>query len=208
MFTQAALTNYTKRTYDSKMVDNSISAFEDPAFKAIKKDPGGQGGEDHTWLCDADDAFNGSPDFSIAQTEASSNDIVVGTKFRSDWFDWSAVAQLTESIINKTRNNDGAWMQATDTAVRKTLRAIAHANGVIFQGQGWGEITKIQSVSGSTFVPNPKSDISKFVKGMPVVFSDTLHTSVLRSATVRYVTAVSYTAGNELVTLNGTLAGV
>lgn len=206
MFTSTALAAYTKRTYDSKAVDNSISAAEDAILKVIKKDPSGSG-EDHSWLCDADDAFNGSPDFSIAQAASVANDIAVGTKFRSDWNDWSALAQLTESIIGKTRNNDGAWMQATDTAIKKSLRAIAHANGVFLQGRGWGEICTIAGLSGATFRPAVRSDITKFVKGMPLVFSLTEHADLLRSATVIYVTAVSYTAGAELVTCNAAPPG-
>ena len=207
-FTRTALDGYIKRTYDPKFIDNSISEMSDQMLSTITKKTDGEGGEDFTWMADVDDVDGGSPDFPTAQTAASANASTAGSKFRSDWFPYSDVAQLTSDIIGRTRNKDGAWQEATDTAMRKKMRAIAHNNGVVLQGYGWGEISTIASVSGSTFVPGIRSDITKYIKGMPLHFSQSLHGHVLRSTTVLYVTKVSYTPGNELVTLSGTLASV
>jgi hypothetical protein len=206
-FNATALNAYVKRTYDPKFIDNSMTSVEDKQLTAIKKMTDGSG-ENYSFLVDGDDSFNGSASFSIAQAAAAANDNVVGVKLLSDWNDYSAVAQITESIIGKTRNSDGAWQKAVDVAMKKTLKGIAHANAVLLQSYGWGDIGQISSVSGSTFVPTIRSDITKYVKGMPLHFSASLHGNGLRSATVVYVTAVSYTVGAELVTLSATLASV
>ncbi len=206
-FNATALNGYIKRTYDPKFIDNSISQMSDQILATITKQTDGDGGEDFTWMADVDDVDGGSPDFTVAQNAATNNASTAGSKFRSDWFPYSDVAQLTSDIIGRTRNKDGAWQQATDTAMRKKMRAIAHNNGVVLQGYGWGEISKIQSLSTNTFVPNPRSDITKFVKGMPLHFSSALNTAVLRSATVVYVTKVSYTVGAELVTCSANPPG-
>lgn len=206
-FNAAALNAYTKRTYDQKFIDNSLTSVSDAMLKAVGKRTDGSGNQ-FAWLADADDAFNGSADFPTAQTAAANASSQVGAQFLSNWNDYSAVAQITSSIIGKTRNEDGAWMKAVDVAMRKTMRSIAHANQIFLLGKGWGEVSTIASVSGSTFVPGIPSDITKYVIGMPIQFAQTLNTTVLRSATVLYVTGVSYTQGSELVTLSGTLASV
>ncbi len=207
-FNATALNAYIKRTYDPKFIDNSISEMSDQILSTVTKKTDGEGGEDFTWLADVDDVDGGSPDFVVAQNAATNNASTAGSKFRSDWFPYSDVAQLTSDIIGRTRNKDGAWQQATDTAMRKKMRAIAHNNAVVLQGRGWGEISQISSVSGSTFVPSVRSDITKYIKGMPIQFSSSLNAATLRSSTVLYVTKVSYTVGGELVTLSGTLASV
>jgi hypothetical protein len=204
-FTGTALNAYTKRTYDPKFIENSMTSLEEKILRVIKKETDGSG-EQYSYLADADDSFNGSADFPTAQNAAANNANTVGSKFLLDWNDYSAVAQITSSIIGKTRNNDGAWQKAVDVAMRKTMKSIAHANAVFLQGYGWGEIGKIQSVSGSTFVPNPVSDIFKYVKGMPLHFSASLHANALRTATVIYVTGVNYTSGSELVTCSAAVA--
>ena len=207
MFNGTALNAYVKRRYDPKAIYNEMLSVEDKCFSDIRRETDGSG-ENYSWLTDADDDFNGSPDFPTAQNSSNNNNNAVGSKFLSDWNDWSAVAAITSSIIGKTRNNDGAWMKAVDVAMRKRVKAIAHANAVQLQGQGWGEVSDITTVVGSTFVPKTPSDITKYVKGMPLHFASTLNASTLRSATVLYVTGVSYTVGAELVTLSATLASV
>jgi hypothetical protein len=206
-FSETALNAYVKRTYEPKRIDNSMTAVEDVTVKGIKKETDGSG-DNISWLCDADDSFNGSYDFTITQDNATNNENTVGSKFLSDWMPFRAVAQISSDIINKTRNNDGAWARAVDVAMQKTMKGIAHAHAVFMQGKGWGEVSLIQGVSGSTFIPNVRSDITKYVKGMPLHFAASIASDALRSTTVRYVTGVSYTPGAELVTLSGTLAGV
>lgn len=207
-FNATSMVSYVKHTYDPKFIENSMLSVEDSILKVIPKKTDGSGA-DFNWLSDADDAFNGSPDFAIAQTAATNNSPVVGAQFKSNWNDYAALAQLTSSIIGKTRNDDGAWQKALDTAMFKTMKSIAHYNAVLMQGRGWGEIgTAIASVSGSTFVPSVPSDITKFIVGMPLVFANDINTTVLNSATVIYVTAVVYTPGKELVTCGATLASV
>lgn len=206
-FSDAALAAYTKRKYSPDYIENSMTSVSDSTLKAIKKQTDGSG-EQFSWLVDNDDSFVAAGDFTTAQAAAAANANTVGLKFLSDWNVLSGVAQVPSTIINKTRNNDGAWQQAVSVAVDKAINSFAHANAVLLQGYGWGEISTISGVSGSTFVPTEPSDITKYVRGMPVVFSQTLHANVLRSTTVLYVTAVSYVEGSELVTLSGTLASV
>lgn len=207
-FTSTALNAYQKRTYDPTFVDNSISEMSDQMLQTVTKKPDGKGGEDFSWLVDADDVDNGSPDFTISQGASTANNTAAGSKFRSDWFPYANTAQLTADVIGRTRNDDGAWQEASDTAMRKSMRAIAHNNGVVLQGYGWGEISQITSVSGATFVPSVRSDIYKYIKGMPLHFSQTLHANLLRSTTVVYVTAVSYAGGAELVTCSASVAAL
>lgn len=204
-FNPTALNAYIKRTYDSKMVDATILAREDSILRAVKKMTDGSG-EDFSWLVDGDDSFNGSSDFAIAQAQAAAQSDTVGAKFRSDFFEFSAVAQISNAIIGKTKNNDGAWMQAVDVAMKKRLAGIAHYHSVLMQGYGWGEISQITSVSGSTFVPLVRSDITKYVVGMPLHFSQSLHANGLRTTTVNRVTGVNYTTGSELVTCAAAIA--
>jgi hypothetical protein len=205
-FSTAALTAYVKRKYDPKFIENSMTSVEDSILRAIKKETDGSG-EQYSWLVDADDAFNGGLLLATAQAASAANDIVVGSKFLSNWNDSAAVAQISSSIIGKTKNNDGAWMKAVDVAMRKTMKAYAHLNALFIQSYGWGDVGQITSPSGSTFVPLVRSDITKYIKGMPLVFGADLHTSAVRSTTPLYVTAVNYTQGSELVTVSGALSG-
>src|SRR6478609_4432960 len=179
-FTATALNNYTKHTYKQDYIDNSITSVMDAMLKAVKKDTSGSG-RDYAWLADADDSFNASADFPTAQNAAAAQSNAVGAQFTSNWNDLSAVAQITSSVIGKTRNDDGAWQKAVDVAMRKTLRGIAHANQLFLLGKGWGEVSTIASVSASQFTPGIPSDITKYVVGMPLVFAQTLNTTVLRS---------------------------
>lgn len=206
-FNATALNAYTKHTYDPKFIDNSMTRVMDKMLGDVKKDTSGSG-RDYSWLADADDSFNGSADFPTAQNAAANNNNTVGAQFLSNWNDYSAVAQLTSSVIGKTRNDDGAWQKALDTAMQKTLKGIAHANMLFLLGKGWGEVSQIASVSGASFTPSIPSDITKYVIGMPLVFSSSLNAAVLRSATVLYVTGVNYTQGQELVTCSANLSTV
>jgi hypothetical protein len=206
-FNATALNNYTKHTYKQDFIDNSLTSVMDAMLKSVKKDTSGSG-RDYSWLADADDAFNASPDFTTAQTAATNNNNTVGAQFLSKWNSLSAVAQIPSDIIGITRNEDGAWQKAVDTAQKKTMRGIAHANQLFLLGKGWGEVSQITSVSASQFSPLIASDITKYVIGMPLVFSSSLNAAVLRSATVLYVTGVNYTQGQELVTVSGTMASV
>jgi hypothetical protein len=207
MFSDVALAAYTKRKYDPTFIENSMTSISDSALRAIKKMTDGDG-EQFSWLVDSDDSFVVAGDFGTAQAAAAANANTVGKKFLSDWNSMPGVAQVPTSIIEKTRTRDGAWQNAVDVAMQKAINSFAHANAVLLQGYGWGEVSTIASVSGSTFVPGIRSDITKYVVGMPLHFSQSLHGHVLRSATVRYVTGVNYDVGSELVTLNDTLAGV
>jgi hypothetical protein len=207
MFNGTALNAYVKRRYDPKAIYNELLSVEDKIFSDIRRETDGSG-ENYSWLTDADDDFNGSPDFVTAQNASNNNNNAVGSKFLSDWNDTSAVAAITSSIIGKTRNNDGAWMKAVDVAMRKRIKALAHLFAIQLQGSGWGEVSQITAVGASTFSPKIPSDITKYVKGMALHFSSSLNGAVLRSATVLYVTGVSYTEGAELVTLSGTRASV
>lgn len=207
MLTRTSGDAYVRRTYDPKFVDNSISQLSDQMLSTVKKEGDGDGGEDFTWMADVDDLDGGSPDFATAQAAAANNNPAIGSKFRSDWFPYSDVVQITSDMIGRTRNKDGAWQKMIDAGMRKKMRAIAHNNGVVLQGKGWGEVSTIASITANTFVPGNRSDITKYIKGMPLVFSSTLNTAVLRSTTVVYVTKVSYTVGSELVTVSPNLPG-
>ena len=198
---------YMKRRFVPKFVENALTSTQDAMFKAMTKITDGSG-EQNSFLFDGDDSFGVSPDFVISQTAASTLTATVGSRFLFDWSNASEVAQVTSDIIGKTRNNDGAWQKAIDMAMKKKMNAFNHYNAVLQQGQGWGELGQINTIVGSTFKPSILSNITKYVKGMPLHFSLSLNANGLRSPTVVYVTAVSYTVGSELVTVSATLASV
>ena len=119
MLTRTAGDAYVRRTYDPKFIDNSISQMSDQLLATIKKEGDGDGGEDFTWMADVDDLDGGSPDFPTAQASAANNNPTIGSKFRSDWFPYSDVVQITSDMIGRTRNRDGAWQKMVDTGMRK-----------------------------------------------------------------------------------------
>lgn len=206
-FSETALAAYTKKTFAPDFIENSMTKVMDSALKSVKRMTDGAGNS-FAWLADADDSFVGAGSFATAQAAANANANTSGLQFDSQWNVFTGDAVIPSTIINRTRNNDGAWQEAVNVAMKKAINSFAHANAIFLQGYGWGEVSTIQSVSGSTFVPGIRSDITKYVTGMPIVFSQSLHGHVLRSTTVRYVTGVNYDDGQELVTLDGTLAGV
>lgn len=206
-FSATSLNAYVKRTYDDKYIDNSLVAVADPTLKGLKKETDGSG-DNFSWLADVDDVDGGSPDFPTAQGSATNNSNTVGSKFLSDWFPYSDVAQITSDIIGRTRNNDGAWQRAVDISMKKKMRAIQHNNAVVLQGRGWGEISQVTTVAGATFVPLIASDITKYIRGMPLHFSLGLNNQVLRSATIVYVSAVNYTLAAPLVTCTASIAAL
>src|SRR5688572_2283395 len=71
-FNATALNAYVKRTYDPKFVEASMTSRMDKTLKDIKRMTDGSG-ENFSWLVDADDSFNGSADFAIAQAAAAAN---------------------------------------------------------------------------------------------------------------------------------------
>lgn len=206
-FTSTAANAYLKRRYQPKFIENSLTSVSDSILKAVKKETDGSG-ENWSWLIDADDVFSGAGTLATAQAAATNNSPTVGGRLLSDWFEFSGDAIISASVIGKTRNNDGAWMKAVDIAMKKAMNSMQHANAVFLQGQGWGEVSQISSVSGATFKPTIPSDITKYVKGMPLHFSSSLNADGLRSSTVLYVTAVVYTQGSELVTCSANLSTV
>lgn len=205
MLTETAFAAYVKRKFDAKYINNMYTAKQSKMWKTVKKSTDG-GGDNLTFLEDADDLFGASPDFTISQNQAANQNPTQGSQYLFPWTPLYEVARLDTPTINKTRNNDSAWQSAITVAMKKKLAAIAHYNAVILQGQGWGEICQITNPSGSTFQCLTSSDITKIVQGMPIVFSADLNVSGLRSATVRTVLSVDY--AQNLVTLDGTLAGV
>jgi hypothetical protein len=210
MLTETAFAAYIKRKFDKGFVTNSMTSRMSPSFKAVSKETDG-GGDFLTYLEDDDDDFGASADFTVSQNQAINQSQAIGNQYQFAWTPGYEVAQLTTAVINKTRNDDSAWQSSISTKMKKKLAAMGHFNGVLFQGQGWGELCKIASVSGSTFVVANRvagntSDAPKIVQGMPVVFAPDLNVSALRSATVRTVLSIDYS--NGLVTLDGTLAGV
>lgn len=210
MLTETAFAAYVKRKFIPKYIDNSFTSHMDAAFKAVTRRTDG-GGDFLTFLEDDDDLFGASVDFPTSQNQAINQSNTLGSQFQFPWVPGYEVAQLSTPTINKTRNNDSAWQSAITVAMKKKLAAMAHLNGVFFQGQGWGELCQITSVSGSTFtvfngIAGDVSDAPKIVQGMPIVFAADLNVSALRSATVRTVLGVDYSTG--IVTLDGTLAGV
>src|SRR3954469_24837766 len=112
-FSETALNAYVKRTYVPDFIENSLTSVSDSILKAVKKSTDGEG-ENISWLCDADDTFVMAGDFPTAQAAATANATTVGKKFLSNWNVLSGDAQIPATIINMTRNNDGAWMGAVD----------------------------------------------------------------------------------------------
>lgn len=205
MLTETSFSAYVKRKFDPKYINNMYTAKQSKMWKTVKKTTDG-GGDNLTFLEDADDLFGASPDFTVSQNQAANQNPSQGSQYLFPWTPLYEVARLDTPTINKTRNTDSAWQSAITVAMKKKLAAIAHYNAVMLQGQGWGEISQITNPVGSTFQCLIPSDITKYVQGMPITFSADLNVAALRSATIRTVTGVDYSL--NVVTLDGTLAGV
>jgi hypothetical protein len=199
------LAAYVKRRYDDTFVENALLSVSDATIRTVKKETNGSG-KSWTWFCDVQDAFNASPDFATVQAAATNDAVTLGAQFESSWYKLSGDAVISAEIIGQTKDNDGAWMKAVDVAQTKAMAGLMHANAIMLQGKGWGEVSQITSVSGATFKPLIPSDITKYAAGMRLHFSSSLNTAGLRSSTSLRVTKVSYTPGQELVTCDQNLS--
>lgn len=125
--------------------------------------------------------------FNLAQDIATSTDL--GNAALRGY--WSTTANKVEAVAQWDRDSmlaavgDGPG-ETFDVIARERKAKIAyvrHLLSIFAAERGWGRISSISTIAtGDTFFTVPLSEISRFKKGMRIVFSSTESTAVLRGA--------------------------
>lgn len=149
------------------------------------------------------DVQGGSATFAEAQSGASGSSSVERA-FSLTHCELFSLAQLSGSVIRRSEKE--AILKALDTEVESAMNTLACDLSHQLYRNGYGSRGAIAGVSGSTFQCANADDVMHIKKGMRLVFSESEAGHVLRSATVRTVTAVD--EETNTVTLDGTMAGV
>lgn len=203
MFTPTVADAFLKRVYRPGFITNTVASKASKLYQLCKKNTGGSGSF-YEMLVVADESAGASSDFSEAQTGATDTSITVGDRFIIDWFEDDVVQRISGKAIAQSRNNDGAWMKLVRFAMDSCLRIAAFRHSIALATQGWGELAQLDGVSGFTFKPLRPEHIHRFYRGMRIVFSESLHGHVLRSATAIKITGID--PGSLTITCDTALA--
>jgi hypothetical protein len=205
MYTEVTANAFLKRVFSPGFIVNTAASKSSRTLKMLKKFTNG-GGDFFAFLAVVDESAGGSSDFATAQTGATDTTTTFGSKFLVDWFEDNAVQRISGKAIAMSRNNDGAWTQLVRFAMDSCIRLAAFRNSIALATQGWGELSQISNVAGSTFTPTRPEHISRYIRGQQLVFSTTLNSAVLVSATALTITAID--PNSTTITLSATLASV
>lgn len=175
--------DYLKITYDPDMVLNTISAEEDKLLGLVKRDETGSGNTiNFTMLIG--DAPGTSADFLTAQATGQSKSSVPA-QFAVPFTDVYSIGSVAGTIIRRSRNNKGAWIEALDNEVQSLLRGAVFNQGVHFVGDGFGARGQVSAPGASqTLTLTNQSDVYKYQVGMTIVMSSTNASAVLRVGTL------------------------
>lgn len=195
-----------KRYFASKTVQNSIAKKQGYVWRNMPKMTDG-GGDYCTFTQVIRDVFTVSQDFTVAQGLASTSAVTPGLKFNLPWQEINAPIRVSAKAKALTRTNTVAFLEAVAFAAASAMRMAHHMLSIRALASGWGELAAqgIAGVSGATFTVS-NGAINHFVEGMPLVFSDSLHSDGLRSATALAVSGVDY--GTNTITCSANLATV
>jgi hypothetical protein len=205
MYTSTTADAFLKRIFTPDFIVNTVASKASRLYKLIKKDTSGAG-DFLAMLVVVDESAGASSDFTEAQTGALDTTTTFGSKFIIPWFEDNAVQRINGKALRQSRNNDGAWTKLVRFAMDSCLRIAAFRNSIALATQGWGELATVSATSGSTFKPLRPEHIARFYKGMRLVFSTTLNTAVLRSATALTITGID--PNTTIITLSATMASV
>jgi hypothetical protein len=205
---------FVKRYYSPSFVINTISKKESRLLNLINHDSSKPGGDSYNFLTMVGDNPSGSADFSQAQ-ERGQNAGSSGFQFKVDWMNDFQAPSVSKEMIAKTRNQAGGWIPALKNEIDSALRYSAHRRSVALYTTGFGELGTVTNAIGAGFtitVGNPRTGAAdrscsfRFVKGMKLVFSQTIGASVLRAGQSAVVTKVDYV--NGIITLDTALNAI
>lgn len=205
--------NFIKRYYTPQFTVNTISKVESRTLNLITHDTKGSG-DDYNFLTIYGDNPSGSTDFAEAQ-DRGQNSMSGGAQFKVTWCNDFQVPSVGKDIIAKTKNKQGGWIPQLKNEMDSSLRYSAHRRSVALFTTGFGELATVTNVIGAGFVitlGNPRTgavdrSVSfRFVKGMKLVFSQSISSNVLRAGQSAVITKVDYSAGT--ITLDTALNAI
>ena len=193
-----------KTYFNNKAVQNVIASKKGAIYADMPRSTDG-GGDYCKFTQQLSTPFTISSDFTTAQNLAAASTVAPGLKYSMPWQEQSGPIRVSAKANLLSRTDKVAWFKALGKAAADVLMMQHHVYSIKSLASGFGELagTAISGVSGFTFTVT-KGAIVHFVEGMPLVFSSTLDTAVLRSANAIKVTAVDYATG--VVTCDTALA--
>lgn len=175
--------DYLKITYDPDLILNTISAEEDRILSLIKRDESGSGNTMNFTMLIGDNPGT-SATFANAQTTGQAKSSVP-KQFAIPFVDVYSIGSVAGTIIRRSRNNKGAWIEALDNEVESLLRSAVFNQGVHFVGDGFGARGQVSAPGASqTLTLVVPTDVFKFQVGMTIVMSSANSTAVLRAGTL------------------------
>ena len=193
-FNSTTASAFLQRKYSKGFIANSIAAKASKLLAMIPKNTENEG-SDYNYLVSVDESGVGyGADFGTAQNMAATSTSAAGVQFRADYIEDTQVWRVSSKLLAQTRTNANAWTNALKLAVDRSLRVAAYRKSIALFTQGWGELGQLAGVSGSTFKFADPAHIYRILPGAPLVFAQTLNTSVLRSGTAIVATSVDYSS--------------
>ncbi|HKV12604.1 MAG TPA: hypothetical protein VJ725_30950 [Thermoanaerobaculia bacterium] len=200
---------FLKSYFANKVVQNSIASKKAPVWMDMPKHSDG-GGRKCEFTQSLKEVFTFSPTFSTAQTLAKNNATSPGLAFAMPWVPLNAPIRVSAEAEHLSKTDKVAYMTALAEAAATAQRSFHHAMSILATGTGFGEvsITPITYTSGASFTIGNGAAL-KFLEGMALVASDSIHGDTLRSATAANVTNVDPDTGiitTDVADLAGTLS--
>lgn len=206
MATQFTIANgsaYLQKQYSPRVITNTATQLSSESLKLIRENTGGFG-SDYNYLADSTDLPSGSADETTAFTYGATAPVSVGGQFSVPWFQDLFVTTVAGALIARMKNQPLKWTKALDKAMKSAINMSAFRTSLAWVTEGWGEIGQCSNVSGSTCTPLDVSQIHRYVVGMKVVGSLSLHANLLKSVTPITIINVDYQT--NLITFDTPLA--
>lgn len=184
-----------KTYFNNKAVQNVIASKKGRIYADMPRSTDG-GGDYCKFTQQLSTPFTISQDFTTAQSLAATSTVAPGLKYSMPWQEQSGPIRVSAKANLLSRTDKVAWFKAIGKAAADVLMMQHHVYSIKSLASGFGELagSAISGVSGATFTVS-NGAVVHFVEGMPLVFSSTLDTAVLRSGTAIKVTAVDYATG-------------
>ncbi|HET6280552.1 MAG TPA: hypothetical protein VFH73_06285, partial [Polyangia bacterium] len=171
----------------------------------IKRDESGSGDTMNFTMIIGDNPGT-SATFSDAQAAGQAKSSVP-KQFAIPFVDVYSIGSVAGTIIRRSRNNKGAWIQALDNEVESLLRGAVFNQGVHMVGDGFGARGQVSAPGASTTLTlTVPTDVFKFQVGQTLVLGAANATGTLRAGTI-VIAGLDEEAGTLLLTANLT-AGI
>jgi hypothetical protein len=197
---------FLKTYFANKVIQNSINAKKAPIWADMNKASDG-GGRKCEFTQALKDVWTASADFDVARDRAQDSTVSPGLAFALPWTELNVPIQVNALAEHLSKTDRVAYMSALAEAAATAMRVAHAAMSIRATATGWGEISTqpISYTSGTSFTIG-KGAAAKIVEGMPLVFSDSIHSDTLRSATAAIVTDADPDTG--IITTDATLSGL